>query len=260
MNVRAVLTTTLLGFLVIAGSPLPTYAGWRSQGPEDQKAADKGAPANISKETLVELLQQLDSLQTEVRQLRNQVEVQGHDLEELRSRLQDLTSDLDRRVRSLERVGGPAPPATGAAAAGNTGPQPATSSAIPAATEQHAYDAAFQQMKQGDYTGAGRAFHAFIAKYPSSPLAPNAQYWIAETSYIKRNFAKALKDYIKVRETYPGSRKVPDATLKIGYTYYELHEWDKARTFLNEVASRYPNTVLARSAKSRLALMQKEGH
>lgn len=257
MNVRAVLTTTLLGFLVIAGSPLPASAGWRSQGPGDEKAADQDAPANISKETLVELLQQLDTLQTEVRQLRNQVEVQGHDLEQLRSRLQDLTADLDRRVRSLERVGGPAP---SAAVRENTGPQPSTTSAIPTATEQQAYDAAFQQMKQGDYTGAGRAFRAFIAKYPSSPLAPNAQYWIAETSYIKRNFAKALKDYIKVRETYPGSRKVPDATLKIGYTYYELHEWDKARTFLNEVASRYPNTVLARSAKSRLALMQKEGH
>jgi tol-pal system protein YbgF len=257
MNVRAVLTTTLLGFLVIAGSPSPASAGWRSQGPGDEKTADKDAPANISKETLVELLQQLDSLQTEVRQLRNQVEVQGHDLKQLRSRLQDLTADLDRRVRSLERVGGPAPTAT---VPENTGRQHSTSSAIPTATEQRAYDAAFQLMKQGDYTGAGRAFHAFIAKYPSSPLAPNAQYWIAETSYIKRNFAKALKDYIKVRETYPGSRKVPDATLKIGYTYYELHEWDKARTFLSEVASRYPNTVLARSAKSRLTLMQKEGH
>ncbi len=259
----AVLAAIALAVGLLA--PHAATAGWRSQGPDSDKQAKQQSQSDtstISKQTLVELLQQLESLQTEVRQLRNQVEVQGHEQEQLRSRLQDLTQDLDRRVRALERVGGePATaPASAGAAAQTSAPAPASEFKVPDAKEQAAYDAAFQLMKQGDYTGAGNAFHAFIKKYPSSALAPNAQYWIAESSYIKRNFSEALKQFIKVRETYPASRKVPDATLKIGYTYYELHKWDKARTFLNEVATRYPNTLLARSAQARLDMMQKEGH
>jgi tol-pal system protein YbgF len=218
----------------------------------------------ISKQTLVELLQQIQSLQSEVRDLRNQVEIQGHDQDQFRSRMQDLTQDLDRRVRALERVGGGAPATAGPgdATAGGQPSAPLSDAGIkvPDAKEQSAYDAAFQLMKQGDYDNAGNAFRGFIKKYPSSALAPNAQYWIGESNYIQRNFPQALKEFIKVQENYPGSRKAPDAQLKIGYTYYELHEWDKARAFLKEVVKRYPDTLLARSAHTRLDMMQKEGH
>jgi tol-pal system protein YbgF len=237
-----------------------------SLAPQAAVADDSSGTTTISKQTLVELLQQIQSLQSEVRDLRNKVEVQGHDQDQFRSRMQDLTQDLDRRVRALERVGG-APAAAGpqsqpSASAGGQSSAPAAAPAgkAPAGKEQSAYDAAFQLMKQGDYGNAGNAFRAFIKKYPSSALAPNAQYWIGESNYIQRNFPSALKEFIKVQENYPGSRKVPDAILKIGYTYYELHEWDKARAFLNEVAKRYPGTLLARSARTRLDMMQKQGH
>ena len=48
--------------------------------------------------------------------------------------------------------------------------------------------------------------------------------------------------------------------LKIGYSYYELNNWEKARETLNECITRYPNTTVARLAEIRLAKMQQEGH
>ena len=53
--------------------------------------------------------------------------------------------------------------------------------------------------------------------------------------------------------------KAPDAMLKVGYCYYELADWAKARETLNQVLTRFPNTPVARSAEQRLAKMKKEG-
>ena len=47
--------------------------------------------------------------------------------------------------------------------------------------------------------------------------------------------------------------------LKVGYCYYELADWAKARETLNQVVTRFPSTPVARSAEQRLAKMKKEG-
>jgi tol-pal system protein YbgF len=236
-------------------------AQWRATSPSKD---EQGAQSNVSRETVLELLNQLEALQSEVRELRNQSELQENEIKQLRSRLQDVTEDLDRRVRTFERRGAApaAPDSSTAAAAPAASPQ---DSAAPAAVpttgkEQEDYEAAFQLMKQGDYTGASRSFRSFIQRYPSSPLTSNAQYWIAESNYFVRNFPLALKEFLKVQEQYPDSRKLPDAMLKIGYTYYELGEWAKARQYLEDVINRYPNSRNARSAGARLDVMKKEGH
>ncbi len=233
-------------------------AQWRATPPKDDAAKTRApAPVSTSTETLLELFNQLEALQTEVRQLRNQTEVQQNEIRQLRTRLQDVTEDFDRRVRTLERHGvastKPKLPSTGTAA-------PAKPVVTTTGEEQKAYDAAFQLMKQGDYTAASRAFRGFINRYPSSSLASNAQYWIAESNYFVRNFRLALKEFLKVEAKYPDSRKLSDALLKIGYTYYELGEWKKARQYLQDVVKRYPNTRNARSANARLTIMKKEGH
>ena len=75
-----------------------------------------------------------------------------------------------------------------------------------------------------------------------------------------RNFKLALEEFSKVERQYPSSTKVPDALLKIGYCYYELKEWKKARLALTNVVNRYPNTAVAKSAQGYLARLQKEKH
>lgn len=240
--------------LLAFGLPLASPAAqWRAKVPDKPTAA--AAKPTASQETLLELLTQLESLQTELQQLRNQTEVQQNEINRLRSRLQDVTRDLDRRVSTIERHGVVRKSAT-------TGGGKEASKPVAEASgdEQKLYDAAFQLMKQGDYTAAARAFRGFIARFPASPLASNAQYWIAESNYFVRNFRLALKEFQKVEEQFPNSRKLPDAMLKIAYTHYELGNWAKARRYLQEVINRYPNSRNANSAKARLRIMKKEGH
>jgi tol-pal system protein YbgF len=225
---------------------------------------------STSRETVVDLLLQIQSLQDEIRNLRGQVEVQTYELEKLKTRQRDLMTDLDRRVRDIERRGGvvapvpgvePSVSATGAPAAMPApAVAPASATVSASGSEQQDYDSAFALMKQGFYERGAKAFREFVARYPRSALAGNAQYWVGEASYYIRNFRVALEEFSKVVHDYPASQKVPDALLKVGYSHYELGDWAKARETLNRVIKQYPNTSVSKSAEGRLSLMKKEGH
>lgn len=232
---------------VLVGLPVIGNAQWRSEASADAKQPNP--------QSVLQLYQQIQSLQQELADMRNKVEVQENELQRLRNRLRSVTEDLDRRVQGLER-GGISRPATGAGNDSPATPPPAVASD---GGDQKAYEAAFRLLKQGDYSRAARAFRVFLEKYPSSPLAGNAQYWIAESNYLVRNYKVALEEFQKVGRNHPNSRKVPDAMLKSGYCYYELKDYTKAKEVLTEVTLRYSNTLVARSAQSRLALMNKQG-
>lgn len=214
-----------------------------------------GAPAaSPAREVLADLLQQLEALQTELRNLRGQVEIQVNEIERLKLRQRDLLADIDRRVSELERRGvAPSPAASPSAA--DTAPVLAES-----AQEQKDYDAAFSLMKQGNYARAAAGLHNFMAQHPQSALRDNAQYWLGEAYYVMRDFRKALPEFSRLISHYPQSPKAPDALLKIGYSHYELGEWDKAREYLNQVIARYPGQPAAKSAEQQLAKLKKQGH
>lgn len=225
------------------------------------------------RQSVLDLQQQLDQLQTEQRQLRDTVEVQAHDMEQLKTRQRDLLTDMDRRVRDLERRGpgeagagvepgavSPSPGATvGLPAVAPAGGGPGRAEVPPSASQQQEYEAAFDLMKQGNYERAIKSFRAFLAKYPDSSLADNAQFWIAEGNYVLRNYKLALEEFSKVLAQFPRSPKAPDSLLKIGYVHYETAAYDKARSTLNDVVARYPNTTAARLAATRLEKLKKEG-
>ena len=106
--------------------PVLLWQGVAWAEPPERRGADRdsapaaGAPA---RETVVDLLLQVDRLQTELRQLRGQVETQGHEIERLKAKNRDLAADLDRRLRELERHRGGA--AVGDDATATPGRKPA---------------------------------------------------------------------------------------------------------------------------------------
>ena len=223
--------------------------------------------AQLSQDTVLDLLSQMEAMQTELRELRNKIDLQGHELERLSTRQRELLRDLDHRLTHVERGAGmqatrtpPAEPTqTQTAAVQAPATTPSTSRLTATAEEQKEYEAAFNLLKQGLYSRASQAFRAFIQKHPTSPLAGNAQYWTAEANYVIRNFGLALKEFDRVVKEYPQSAKVADALLKIGYSYYEIGTWEKARQALTDVVTRFPNTTVAKLAQLRLNKMDEEG-
>jgi TolA-binding protein len=69
-----------------------------------------------------------------------------------------------------------------------------------------------------------------------------------------------LAAFQRVVENYPGSRKLPDALLKIGYCDYELKEYSTARAALLHVTTGFPDSPAAQLAQQRLDKMAAERH
>jgi tol-pal system protein YbgF len=224
--------------------------------------------------SLVQMHQTLQSLEREVRELRGEIELQAHELQQLKARQRELYLDVDRRLSELagSRTGQPmeAPPAPPSEppmvveAPRSTGPAPAPRVAPPAAPgdpaeEAARYDAAFDLLKAGRYAEATRAFGDFLDRYPGGRYADNAQYWLGETAYVNRDFDKALAEFQRVEDDYPSSPKVADALLKIGYIEYEQEQWPRARQTLERLVEQYPATTAAQLARQRLRRMSGEG-
>jgi len=236
----------------------------------------------LRNQSLADIILQLQQLQQEVRQLRGEVELQSHTLDELSKRQRDLYLDIDQRLSNLHEA--PAAPASSewepaaaavvpdSAAAAPTGervvePAPEATSPEPALAatppdpkqESEAYQAAFNLLKQGRYQDSIRAFRDFLSQYPGGSYEDNAQYWLGEASYVSRDYDTALTEFTKVVERYPDSSKVAGALLKSGYIYYEKKQWQQARELFDRVKSQYPGSTEARLAEKRLERMQKEG-
>lgn len=231
----------------------------------------------LQSQGLVDLLAQVQRLQRDLQQLRGDVEVQGHTLEQLRQRQRDLYVDIDRRLQQLEAgrpgvstdptvvPGMPAapPPALNDVAPAPPGmptaPAPAAAVADDPAAEGKAYDEALTILREGRYAEAAEAYRQFLATYPNGRYAGNAQYWLAETYYVTRQFQPSLDEFNTLITAFPDSPKVPDAQLKIGYIHYEQGNWKEARTVLEALVQQYPDSTAARLAGERLQRMTREG-
>ena len=203
----------------------------------------------LGNQSLVELAQQLAALQSDVRSLRGDLEQLQHSTETGRNQQRDLYTDLDKRLQTLEG-------ASGAAAAAVAGTAPAVGAG---GTDQGYYKTAFDLLKSGQYDKAITAFQQFLAAFPDSGLADNAQYWLGEAYYVNKDFESALKSFRTVTERWPSSRKLPDALLKIGFCNYELKRWAPAREALLQVTRNHPDAPAAKLAAERLDRMDKEG-
>jgi tol-pal system protein YbgF len=114
------------------------------------------------------------------------------------------------------------------------------------------YKEAFEVFQKGDLEGARRKFEAFLKQYPNTELSDNAQFWIGETHFLKKDFEKAILEYEKVIVKYPEGDKVPAALLKQGFAFLELGDKTNARNLLKRVIDRYPQSDQAEIARKRL--------
>ena len=216
--------------------------------------------ATLKSQGLVDLLREVEQVKADIATLRGQQEVLTYELEQAQKRSRDLYLDLDGRLRKLEA-------ATSGAAAAPSGTEPGTgpgtanlpggparspSGAADLAGEQRAYDAAFDQFKNGSYPAAIASFQSFVRTYPRSPLAASAMYWQGNAQYAQRDFRGAIATQRQLLSTYPDSQKVPDALLNIATCQNELGDNTAARKTLEDLVTRFPASEAAGKAKQRL--------
>ena len=238
------------------------------ENPTDLKVADLEArlirvERIMENQSLIQLSTEVEKLRSENQALRGELDKLRYDSTNSDNRQRELYVDLDRRLQNVEAAPHAAAPSPVVAAppvatTGNAAPPtrgtapPAPAPTRPAGSDQQNYQAAFDLIQARKYEDATRAFRDFLVAFPQSPLADNAQYWLAETHYVRRQFKDALPEFMKVTTQYPQSAKMPDAMLKIGYCQVELGDKAAARTSLQQVMRQFPDTTAARLASQRL--------
>jgi tol-pal system protein YbgF len=278
----------LLGLSAAALLALPAAASAQSTKNLEQRVAKM--ERMLDSGTLLSLLQSVEQLQAEVRELRGQLEQQQNAVSQLTDRQKELYLDVDRRLQRMAAGGVAAGVAPGSDTASGPGTAPssapalstagasstatsgtATVAAAGAATqsstaqaatpgvdpvkEQKAYQSAFNLLKAGRYDQAAKSFQKFLGAYPDGKYSDNAQYWLGESYYVTRNFDSALREFDKLVTQHPDSQKVTHALLKIGYIHDELGQKDKAREVLTDLTKNYPRSTAAGLAAKRLERM-----
>jgi tol-pal system protein YbgF len=221
----------------------------------------------------------LGQLEEELRRLTGRIEQLEFGQRTVESRIDQLIQDLDVRLSALEQ--GTAAPGQGQPGAdagpdsdstdqadadagadqtwpgeGTLGvvpesalldlPRPDPAAATPPAATglpaQRQYDSAMELLRAGDYPSAERGLELFLDLNPDHPLASNAAYWMAETLYVRKNYAAAASGFARNYRTYgKEAPKAPDNLLKLGMSLFGLGEADKACLSYAELAKEFPN-------------------
>lgn len=238
-----------------------------------------------------ELYQKVESLGREIDQLRGNNEKINHELELLKSNQKKGFIAIDDRIDKLQKqrsrvvvkpmvtpkvvpqtrpqpkpnvkprpvkpaVARPAVPTKPArVVAGRVAPRVDSKATMVKKAYNHAYDTLKSNRRQGI-----NQFNLFLKKYPTSPLAENANYWIGEAKYALRDYKGAANSFVIVLNKYKSGRKAPDAAVKLGYSFYALKDWNLAKRTFQDVLRYFPKTNAAKLAQKRLQRMQHEGH
>jgi tol-pal system protein YbgF len=128
--------------------------------------------------------------------------------------------------------------------------QPVISQITPGNPEM-LFAAAYGDYIRGNYELSFSEFKQYVETYPSSELADNAQYWIAEILYGQKKLPEAAFEFERVAIVSPNGDKTPVALYKRGMVLLELGNKDQAVTQFQAVMKNYP-----KSSEANLAMQQ----
>jgi tol-pal system protein YbgF len=100
----------------------------------------------------------------------------------------------------------------------------------------------------GQYDLAIQAFQDYLRSYGGTDRASNAQFYIADSYYIQKNY----REYDKCIERYPQGNKAAAAQLKKGFALIELGEKSAGLRELRSLIEQYPNSREADLARQRI--------
>src|SRR3954470_11626070 len=204
---------------------------------EQLKKLNEVVAGASDRSALLQLSSQVDTLSNELARMRGQLELLANQGDTAERRQKDLYLDIDTRLRKLEQA---------REQAASQPEKPAASAEQEASpAETRAYQAALDQFKLGNYALAVSAMQGFLVTYPSSKLAPNAQYWVGMAHSGQRNYKEAIAAQRKLLAAWPDAEKAPDAMLSIAAAQETMGDRKNAQRTLEELLAKFPKSSAA---------------
>ena len=189
------------------------------------------------------------SMGAKVDQMSNEFQGMRVTIDDLNSRLGKLQQNLVDLNNTIKVIQAPptAPPPTGA------GPAPGGSAAACPAAET-LYSNAMRD-KSGSDDIALQEFNDYLKCYSNTEMAPNAQYYIGEIFFNRRDYQNALQAFDTVLERFQDNNKTLDAMYMKGRTLVQMDQRTKGADEFRAVYNKSPRSELGAKAKAQLASM-----
>jgi tol-pal system protein YbgF len=247
--------------------------GWPFSSKKEEPAP-VAQTAKASSDSVLDLYDQLNQLQSQVQSLQGIVERQSRDIEVLQQQAKDRYIELDKRLKGMNagvsngdsESAGESPVNANVAAVNNAAdlssvpgvPKIPLSAANPNTSskdERKSYDLAYNAIKNKELSQAESLLNGFIQQYPKSSLIPNARYWLGDVYLFSTppDYEKARINFMRVIDEYPSSSKVPASLYKLGVIHHQLGNTTRARGVLKRVITDYPGTTASRLAQTYLS-------
>ncbi|HKJ03399.1 MAG TPA: tol-pal system protein YbgF [Longimicrobiales bacterium] len=114
------------------------------------------------------------------------------------------------------------------------------------------FNAAVGAFNRGSLSTARTAFQQFLQSYPGHPLAPDANFFLADILVQENRLEDALEAFQRIPQTFPTASKVPDAMYRAALLQIELDKVSDARATLERIVNTYPGTGVAVLAAEKL--------
>jgi TolA-binding protein len=180
----------------------------------------------------------------QVEQLSQRLAAADGSLAELRHKVEAIEQQLMTQRTELD------------AAATKGGVKGLDPSQIPGDKAAH-FQAAYEAYRGTDYEKARALWKEYLVRYPSDTKAGDAQYWIGATHTQQNKPATALGEYRKVIADYGKSTAVNVALYGMADAFYRLNACTDAKSALQALIKRKPESALNDRAKKLLKDIEK---
>jgi len=209
--------------------------------------------ALINGKGLLDMQNQLEQIRQDVAQLKGDLEVVTHQLEDMRTKQNATFTDLDTRVRKLE----------GLAQSVTSGQMPLSGNGtggdakVDASQQELSAFAEAESLNQaGKYKEAFNAYDAFLKTYSGSKLAPDALYGMGYVQFALKSYKSSAATQQKFLESYASHPLAPNAMLNLANSQIQLGQIPAAKKTLKELIAAYPSAEVTPSAQKRLKVLE----
>ena len=270
---HTLLTLALLSSSSVFAIPIESRSlSENSSSNTNTPVATAQTPSNLN----WDLLQQIQRLENQVRDLRGKIDEQDHRIEQLNNELTNRYTDLDQRLELLKQKVDPSEEATenqnavptnttstntsentaqvsteiannAPTAQSNGVTTPINSPAVTSNVEQEkaAYTIALDAYKQGGAKKAIAPMQNFIKNNPNSVYTGNAYFWLAEFNLAIEppNYTEAKKNYEIVASKFPNSAKASRALYQLYSIAKDVNKnTQSAEVYKKKLLSTYPTS------------------
>jgi tol-pal system protein YbgF len=190
---------------------------------------------------------QLQKTVEDLAQLRGQVETYVYKIGELEAALAKTTEDTDKRLLELK----------GEQALKEAEARKKAEELKRPTDKKEFLELAQAKAKSGDVVLARQLYGEFIKKWPKDALVAEAHFGLGESYFAEDKCREALFEYGKLLQEHPKAASTPEAYLRSSECFQKLKMQDEARLALEELVKGYPKSDAAKTAKTRLAELDK---